>query len=301
MKKVKNISSDFLFVSKYIEVLGSKMHYIDEGEGDPFLFLHSFPVSNYIWRNVIPTLQDLGRCIAPDMIGMGKSDMPENITYDVQTQCEYINAFIKALDLKNITLVLHGFGSLMGLYYAMLHNDNIKAIVLYEVHLSTHRAQSQILSLPVKHLLSFVTKDPATSYKAVVENNFLLKRMLRHSLLEKSNSYDVLGHYEKPFENKSHRRVLWETVQDFVKIENKSSDIYKLIDRYSRYLQTSDVPKLLLYDVPGFNTTIETVQWARDNMPNIEVVELGEGYYFAQESDPLKFAEALKKWYLAIK
>jgi len=301
MKKTDDISSDFPFVSKYVEVLGSKMHYIDEGEGDPILFLHSFPVSNYIWRNIIPTINSLGRCIAPDMIGMGKSDMPDNITYNVQTHCEYMNAFIKALNLHNVTLVLHGFGSVLGLYYAMLHSDNIKAIALYEVHLIDHKDQNQFLSLPVKQMLSFASKDPATSYKAIVENNFLLKRMLSHSLLEKSNSSNALLYYEQPFKNKYHRRVLWEIVQDLVKIQDKSSDLYKLIDRYTRYLQTSDVPKLLLYDVPGFNTTIETVQWARDNIPNIEVVELGEGYNFVQESNPEKFAAALKKWYSEIK
>ena len=75
-----NISADFPFESKYLNVKGSKMHYIDVGEGDPILFLHGNPTSNYLWRNVIPHLEGQGRLIAPDLIGMGKSDKP-NIDY----------------------------------------------------------------------------------------------------------------------------------------------------------------------------------------------------------------------------
>ncbi len=69
----QNISEDFPFESKYLDIKGSKIHYIDEGEGDPILFLHGNPTSNYLWRNIIPYVQSEGRCIAPDLIGMGKS------------------------------------------------------------------------------------------------------------------------------------------------------------------------------------------------------------------------------------
>jgi len=127
----KEISAKFPFESKFIEVKGSKMHYIDEGEGDPILFLHGNPTSSYLWRNIIPYTKPLGRCIAPDLIGMGKSDKPD-IAYGFQDSYEYLEEFIVALGLKNITLVIHDWGSGLGFHYANMHRDNIKGIVFME-------------------------------------------------------------------------------------------------------------------------------------------------------------------------
>lgn len=101
--------TEFPFQSKFIEVLGSKIHYVDEGEGDPILLLHGIPTSNYLWRNVIPHLSSLGRCIAPDLIGLGKSDKPD-IEYSIKDHIHYIDEFIHALQLKKIVYVLHGGG-----------------------------------------------------------------------------------------------------------------------------------------------------------------------------------------------
>ena len=91
------ISAAFPFESKYVDVHGSKMHYVDVGEGDPIVFIHGNPASSYLWRNIIPHLQGQGRCIALDLIGMGKSDRPDlDYTYDDQSR--YLEAFIDALN-----------------------------------------------------------------------------------------------------------------------------------------------------------------------------------------------------------
>ena len=94
------ISGDFPFQSKYLDVLGSKMHYVEEGQGDPILFLHGNPTSSYLWRNVIPHLTAYGRCIAPDLIGMGKSDKPD-IKYTFDDHYDYLLKLIEKLELKN--------------------------------------------------------------------------------------------------------------------------------------------------------------------------------------------------------
>ncbi|MFQ5574838.1 MAG: alpha/beta fold hydrolase, partial [Terriglobia bacterium] len=114
----KVVSAEFPFESKYVEILGSKMHYIDEGAGDPILFLHGNPTSSYLWRNIIPYLVPHGRCVAPDLIGMGKSDKPP-IDYRFFTHSKYVEGFIDALGLENITLVIHDWGSGLGFHYAM--------------------------------------------------------------------------------------------------------------------------------------------------------------------------------------
>jgi len=123
----QEISTEFPFESKYIEVNGSNMHYIEEGTGDPILFLHGNPTSCYLWRNIIPHLAPLGRCIAPDLIGMGKSDKPD-IEYRFFDHAVYLEGFIEKLGMENITLVIHDWGGDLGFYYAMRHEDNVKGI-----------------------------------------------------------------------------------------------------------------------------------------------------------------------------
>mmetsp|Transcript_643 Transcript_643/g.1117 ORF Transcript_643/g.1117 Transcript_643/m.1117 type:complete len:123 (-) Transcript_643:734-1102(-) len=101
----QEISAAFPYESKFINVRGSKIHYIEEGSGDPIVFLHGNPTSNYLWRNVIPHLSKQGRCIAPDLIGMGKSDKPD-LDYGFHDTYHYVEGFMEEMGLKNITLDL---------------------------------------------------------------------------------------------------------------------------------------------------------------------------------------------------
>jgi len=126
-----DISPKFPFESKFVDINGSKMHYVDVGKGDPILFLHGQPTSSYLWRNVIPYLQKNGRCIAPDLIGMGKSGKPD-IAYTFDDHYDYLVKFIEKLNLKNITLVIHDWGSGLGFHYAKYHPNNIKGIAFME-------------------------------------------------------------------------------------------------------------------------------------------------------------------------
>src|SRR5258705_3977940 len=89
------ISADFPFTLKSVEVHGARMTYVDEGRGDPIVFLHGNPTSSYLWRNIIPYLTGLGRCIAPDLIGMGRSDKPE-LAYRFVDHARYVDSFLRA-------------------------------------------------------------------------------------------------------------------------------------------------------------------------------------------------------------
>src|SRR3990167_2134897 len=146
----ERISDQMSIPSKYIDVKGSKIHYLESGEGDPILFLHGIPTSSYSWRNIIPHLSSLGTCIAPDLIGFGKSDKP-NIRYTLADHIEYIKDFIDALSLKNITLIMHGWGSIIGFDYAMRNETNCRGLVFYEAFLRT--ANGNDMSLPYQEQL----------------------------------------------------------------------------------------------------------------------------------------------------
>jgi haloalkane dehalogenase len=127
----KEISADFPFQSRFVDVNGSKIHYVEEGSGDPVLFLHGNPTSSYLWRNIIPHVSKSHRAIAMDLIGMGKSDKPD-VEYRFFDHYTYVDGFIKALDLKKIVLVIHDWGSGLGLHYARQNEGNVKAIAMME-------------------------------------------------------------------------------------------------------------------------------------------------------------------------
>src|SRR3989304_1037700 len=127
----KDISADFPFKSKYIEIQGSKIHYVEEGAGDPILFLHGNPTSSYLWWNIIPYLTPYGHTIAMDLIGMGKSDKPD-IEYRFFDHVKYVEGFIEKMGLRNVTLVIHDWGGALGFYYAMRHENNVKGLAFME-------------------------------------------------------------------------------------------------------------------------------------------------------------------------
>ena len=125
------ISAEFPFESQYIDVLGSRLHYVAAGEGKPVLFLHGNPTSSYLWRNIIPHVEGRGRCIALDLIGMGKSDKPD-LDYRLVDHARYVDAAIETLELRDLTLVVHDWGSALGFRYAQHHEDNVRALVFME-------------------------------------------------------------------------------------------------------------------------------------------------------------------------
>src|SRR6266498_3001957 len=104
------ISSQFPYEKRYADILGRKMAYVEVGAGDPIVFLHGNPTSSYLWRNVIPRLEGEGRCLAPDLIGMGESGKPD-IGYRFVDHARYLDAWFDALALSRVTLVVHDWGS----------------------------------------------------------------------------------------------------------------------------------------------------------------------------------------------
>src|SRR5210317_1110010 len=105
------ISAEERFTKKEARVLGYTMRYVDEGTGDPIVLLHGNPTSSYLWRNIIPHLSGLGRCVAPDLIGMGDSDKLKNSgpdSYSLVEHRQYLDALLEAIGVsENITFVVH--------------------------------------------------------------------------------------------------------------------------------------------------------------------------------------------------
>ena len=119
--------------SKSIDVLDATMRYVDLGEGDPIIFLHGNPESSYVWRNVIPHVAGLGRVLAPDLIGFGQSSKSPTKSYKFKDHVKYLDTWFEHLDLtRDVTLVVHDWGSALGFHRTFRFPDQIKAIVHME-------------------------------------------------------------------------------------------------------------------------------------------------------------------------
>lgn len=289
MKKAA-IPADFPYKSNYVDVLGSKMHYIEEGEGDPILFLHGVPTSSYVWRNVIPHLASLGRCIAPDLMGFGKSDKPD-IEYTINDHIRYIENFIESLNLSNVTLVMHGWGSIVGFDYAMRHEKNIKGLVFYEAYLRPQNGDD--VSLPYhEQLEKWQGRD--TIHDLVANGVQFVDEVITQGTMRKLSDKE-LRYYREPFLEKGSHKPLHQYLRD-TPHGNEKNQVNNIIAEYSKKLTKSSVPKLMLYSVPGFITTISTVMWAKEHLPQLEMIEIGEELHYAQESDPELMAQAISAW-----
>jgi pimeloyl-ACP methyl ester carboxylesterase len=118
------------FAPRYFEGNGFRMHYIDEGEGDPIVCLHGEPTWGYLYRRFIPPLSQSHRVIVPDHMGFGKSATPRDREYSLKSHVENLARLVDALDLKNVTFVIQDWGGLIGATYTLRQPERIKRLFL---------------------------------------------------------------------------------------------------------------------------------------------------------------------------
>ncbi len=277
--------------SRYAAVDGSRIHYLECGEGRPIIFLHGMPTSSYLWRNILPTVKSQGRCIAPDLIGMGKSDKPD-IAYTVFDHIHYIENFIEQLELTDYTLVMHGWGSVIGFDIASRNEQAVNSLAFYEAHVRA-TTDWEMLSLPIQQFASLLDR-PKASYHAIVEQNYLVRKLLPSGVIRTLTAAEMQA-YEEPFKSKEDRKPLWQYIQE-LPLGKTETEVTQLIVAYNCWLQKTTLPKLMFYALPGFITTMESVNWAREHLQHITFTELPHALHFAQESMPEVFAKALVNW-----
>lgn len=293
-------SAEFPFKPRYTEVNNAKMHYIEEGKGDPILFVHGNPTWSYLWRNIIPHLKDKGRCIAVDLIGMGRSERPD-IGYRFRDHAKYFEGFIKKLKLKNITLVLHDWGSALGFHYAARYESNVKGIAFMEGLLHPYPTWEEFPASDAAPQLRDTFRlfrtggEGGPGWKAIVDENIFLDKLLPQ-VAGRPLSEKELGYYREPFKKVKDRHIIWRWVQE-LPIEGDPADVTESVQNYSDKLQESSVPKLLLYAEPGAVLTAEHVRWSERNLKNLETVNVGPGAHFLQESSPNVIGRKLADWY----
>jgi haloalkane dehalogenase len=299
---------DFPYQSHYVNVLGSDMHYVDTGgEGSVVVMIHGQPTWSYLWRNVIPHLEDNHRVIALDLIGFGKSDKPD-IEYRADQHAEYLQGFMDALELDDVTLVVHDWGSILGFNYAASNSDRVRAIAFMEAAVQTAPPEAPYLApLPVNDrnpeptLDGFVgileqIKTPGVGEQMILEDNFFLEQLVIPSF-EGRLTEDEMNAYREPFLDGRNRRPMLQFPRDVPIAEPAPQYTIDMMTSYNSYLQTQeDLPKLLLHLSDGFLITRWDVEWMRRNYTDLTIHNMGPGGHFMQEFNPDGIGSAIAMW-----
>lgn len=288
------ISAAYPFDSKFATVLGSEMHYVEMGEGDPILFLHGNPTSSYLWRNVIPHVAPMARAIAVDNIGFGRSAKPD-LDYTFADHSRYVDGFIETLGLENLTLVVHDWGSALGLLHAARHTDNVRGVAFMEALIPPVFPMKSYADMGPFEPMFRAFRDPVQGPQMIVENNVFIEQVLPGSVM-RTLSDEEMNAYREPFLEPATRKpiLVW---PNQVPIEGTPPDTVKVVEEIGQWLMTSQTPKLLQYASPGAIIPPQVVGFAAQQFPNIETQFVGYGLHFIQEDNPEAIGRGIADWY----
>jgi haloalkane dehalogenase len=289
------ISANFPFKKQRKLILGHEMAYVEVGEDDPIVLLHGNPTSSYLWRNVIPHLRPLGRCIAPDLMGMGDSDkLPKSGpgSYRFVEQREYLDALLEALNVrKRVTFVIHDWGSALGFDWANRHRDAVKGIAYMEA-IVRPQGWDHWDVMNMRPFLEALRSEAGE--KLVLQENFFIEKILPGAVL-RTLSTEEMTEYRRPFAEPGEGRRPTLTWPREIPIEGDPADTTAIVGAYADWLATSDVPKLFLKAEPGAllggGANLDTVRkWPAQ----IEVTV--KGVHFIQEDSPDEIGHAIADW-----
>jgi haloalkane dehalogenase len=288
------ISPDFPFAKSQMEVLGSSIAYVDEGEGQPVVFLHGNPTSSYLWRNIIPHLPEGYRAIAPDLIGMGDSGKPD-IDYRFADHAAYLDAFLDQHDLRNAILVVHDWGSALGMRYARLNPDRIAGLVFMEAIVPPVLPAATYASLPEPIADFFRLMHSDQGADLVLNQNFFVEVVLPKNGVLRPLSEVEMEHYRKPFPTPESRKPVLVWPRE-VPIEGKPADVVVEVNENGAWLASSPIPKLMFYAEPGALMPKAVADHLAATVPNLEVRFVGAGTHFLQEDHPQVIGQGIADW-----
>ncbi len=288
-------SADFPFESRFVTVDGYKIHYVEEGRGDPVLFIHGNPTSSYIWRNILPRVaQETGRRgIAPDLLGFGKSDKPD-VDYSLLLHERIVEGFIEQLRLTNIIMVLQDWGGPLGAAYAVRRPDNVRGITLMETFLwdtnwrdfGGFKVVFRLFRSPVGYLMLQVF-------------NMFVEQLLPNQVVNKEHmTAEVMRRYREPFPTVKSRAAVRRFPQ-LILIEGEPKESREFIGEIERNLGGLKFPVQWIKATPGAIITKDTeyhLAELKEKLPQLVIKDFGPGLHYLQEDDPAKIAGLLVNW-----
>lgn len=275
---------------KYATVRGHQMAYIDEGEGTPIIFQHGNPASSYLWRNVMPHLEDMGRLIAPDLMGMGDSEKLSPLIgkdrYSLDEQCKYFEELIDLLcPNEKVILVIHDCGSMVAFHWANTHRDRVLGIAYMESIV----APLQLTDFPEATQEQAKNMSPDFMEMSLQQQPFLFDGLM---FCDREFSAVEKQYYLAPFQTPEDRRP---TISFDMPVNGYPEYSSKLVGEYSRWMSENELPKLLIKAEPGYlirNNRLYDIcrQWKNQ----IEVTV--KGHHFIQETTPDEVGQAIAEF-----
>jgi len=287
------ISPDERYEKKFADVLGTRMAYVEVGSGDPIVLQHGNPTSSYLWRNVIPHLEGLGRCIAPDLVGMGDSAKlpdPGPGRYTFVEHRRYWDALLEQLGVReNVTFVIHDWGSALGFDWANRHRDAVKGIAYMEA--IVRPVSWAEWPDAARKIFQGFRSDAGESM--VLEQNVFVERVLPASVLRGLTDAEMEV-YRRPFREPGEGRRPTLTWPRQIPIEGEPAEVVEIVQSYADWLAASPVPKLFVNAEPGAILTGPQREFCR-SWPNQTEVTV-KGSHFVQEDSPDEIGRAVAEW-----
>ena len=278
---------------RHIEVLGKQMAYAEMGEGDPIVFLHGNPTSSYLWRNIMPAVAGLGRCLAPDLIGMGDSDKLDDSgpgRYTFAEHARFLDALLESLGVTdNVVFVIHDWGSALGFHWANRHRSAVKGICYMEAIVRPVTWDE----FPADARGVFQGFRSAAGEAMVLENNIFVERVLPGSIL-RDLSKEEMSVYRRPYLEPGESRRPTLTWPRQIPIDGEPADVVAVAQDYADWLSGADVPKLFINAEPGALIRGATRAYCRAWPNQTEVTVAGS--HFIQEDSSVEIAAALADW-----
>src|SRR5262244_3592676 len=289
------ISAAFPYQKQRRRVSGSEMAYVEVGEGDPIVLLHGNPTSSYLWRNVLPHLQPLGRCIAPDLIGMGDSDKLPNSgpgSYRFVEHRRYLDALLEALDVRErVTFVIHDWGSALGFDWANRHREAVKGIAYMEAIVGP-QYWDHWDKFGMRPALQGLRSEKGETM--VLQDNFFIEQILPKAIL-RSLSAEEMAEYRRPFAEPGEGRRPTLTWPRQIPIDGEPADVAAVVAASADWLSASRVPKLFFRAEPGaILANDEDLAFIHSFSALTEVSVAGRHY--VQEDSPHKIGRAIAEW-----
>ncbi|MDE0626984.1 MAG: haloalkane dehalogenase [Bryobacterales bacterium] len=289
----RKISAHDPYERTRVEVVDSHMSYLDVGSGDPVVFLHGNGTFSYVWRNIVPYVEPLGRCLAPDLMGCGRSGRIPGGSYRIADQSRYLDAWFDAMDLGgSINLVLHDWGGPLGFDWAYRHRDQVKSITYMET-----------LVLPLTwNDWPEIRRDLFQQFRSpmgedlVLRDNFFIEtiqsRMLRNLTDEEMDTY------REPYLEPGESRRPTLTFTRECPIGGEPKDVIEMINRCGDWLSKSEIPKLFINAYPGSILTGRQRKYCR-TWPN-QQERLVQGIHYMQEDSPHQIGDAISEFLQSI-
>jgi len=287
------ISPDERHPKRSVSVRGKRMAYVEVGEGDPIVFLHGNPTSSYLWRNVIPHLAGRGRCIAPDLIGMGDSEKLDDSgpgRYRFVEHREYLDALLAALGVGDrVVLVVHDWGSALGFDWANRHRKAVRGIAYMEAIVKPLTWDEW--PPPVKPVFQAL-RSPAGE-KMILEQNVFVEQILPGAVLRPLSDAEMAV-YRRPFAVPGEGRRPTLSWPREIPVEGQPADVDEIVRAYGQWLSTAAVPKLFVDAEPGAILRGAAREFCRTWPEQTEVRV--KGVHFVQEDSPDEIGRAIAEW-----